>query len=213
MTGRRGNETCEIFLGPPALKRLAWWCAAPEVADFAAARLPVGLSELCIAASVSLCPCGFLRRPLRAPLLSDSGRGARPQMKGDSPSPPPFRGLHMVTCDLRAAAGQCRFLPRHLHQRLVRKTVPLRRSRHYHLYYATRRVPGTILTFFPSADRRPRRAGPAMAQAYAYAVRRAASTAGGDLAEPARSAFDGPEERFGARSSCCAAPTVRHQTD
>jgi glyoxalase family protein len=109
-------------------------------------------------------------------------------------------GIHHVTAISGPAQENVDFYAGTLGRRLVKKTVNFDAPDTYHLYYGdpTGR-PGSILTFFPFADAGPGRAGPGMAQAYAYAVPPAAFDAlMGDLASRAME-FDGPAERFGQR--------------
>ncbi|MCU0802510.1 MAG: ring-cleaving dioxygenase [Rhodobacteraceae bacterium] len=80
-------------------------------------------------------------------------------------------GLHHVTAIAGPAQANVDFYTGVLAQRLVKKTVNFDAPDTYHLYYGDAAgTPGTILTFFPFAGARPGRAGPGMAQAYAYAV-------------------------------------------
>ncbi|MGL5009197.1 MAG: VOC family protein, partial [Paracoccaceae bacterium] len=96
-------------------------------------------------------------------------------------------GLHHVTAIAGDAQANVDFYTGILRQRLVKKTVNFDAPDTYHLYYGDAAgSPGTILTFFPFAGATPGRAGPGMAQAYAYAVPKAA--------------FDGWVERAGAFS-------------
>ena len=109
-------------------------------------------------------------------------------------------GLHHVTAISGPAQANVDFYAGRLGRRLVKKTVNFDAPDTYHLYYGDAAgSPGTILTFFPFADAGPGRAGPGMAQAFAYAVPAAGFDALMD--DLARRAIDfaGPVERFGAR--------------
>jgi glyoxalase family protein len=104
-------------------------------------------------------------------------------------------GIHHVTAISGPAQKNVDFYTGTLRQKLVKKTVNFDAPDTYHLYYGDAAgSPGTILTFFPFADAGPGRAGPGMAQAFAYAVPPAAFArlAGYVAAE-------GPAGRFGQR--------------
>jgi glyoxalase family protein len=109
-------------------------------------------------------------------------------------------GLHHVTAISGPAQENVDFYTGRLKQRLIKKTVNFDDPGTYHLYYGDPKgTPGTILTFFPFADAGPGRAGPGMAQAYAYAVPKADfDDVMGTLALSATD-FEGPVTRFGAR--------------
>lgn len=80
-------------------------------------------------------------------------------------------GIHHITAISGAAQANVDFYTGTLGQRLVKKTVNFDAPDTYHLYYGDRTGrPGTILTFFPFANAGPGRAGPGMAQSFAYAV-------------------------------------------
>jgi len=109
-------------------------------------------------------------------------------------------GIHHVTAISGPPQANVDFFTGTLGQHLVKKTVNFDAPDTYHLYYGDMAgSPGTILTFFPFVDAGPGRAGPGMAQAYAYAI--PAATFDGVMAEFAEAAvdFEGPEERFGQR--------------
>ena len=79
-------------------------------------------------------------------------------------------GLHHVTAISGAPQENVDFYTGVMKQRLIKKTVNFDAPDTYHLYYGDKAGrPGTILTFFPFANAAPGRAGPGMAQAYAYA--------------------------------------------
>ena len=107
-------------------------------------------------------------------------------------------GIHHITAISGPAQQNVDFYTRTLGQHLVKKTVNFDAPDTYHLYYGdpTGR-PGTILTFFPFAGADPGRAGPGMAQAFAYAVPDL-DVVMEDLAARAID-FKGVDERFGAR--------------
>lgn len=109
-------------------------------------------------------------------------------------------GLHHVTAISGPAQANVGFFTGPLRQRLVKKTVNFDDPGTYHLYYGDAAgSPGTILTFFPFADAGPGRAGPGMAQAYAYAVPPATfARLTDDLAERGI-ATSKPVTRFGQR--------------
>lgn len=107
-------------------------------------------------------------------------------------------GIHHITAISGPPQENVDFYTRTLGQRLVKKTVNFDAPDTYHLYYGDRAGrPGTILTFFPFADAGPGRAGPGMAQGFAYAVPDLDAVME-DLADRAID-FKGIEERFGAR--------------
>lgn len=107
-------------------------------------------------------------------------------------------GLHHVTAISGPAQANVSFYTGPLGQKLVKKTVNFDDPGTYHLYYGDAAgSPGTILTFFPFADAGPGRAGPGMAQTYAYAVPKATfATLAADLAARGVT-VSGPVERFG----------------
>ncbi len=103
-------------------------------------------------------------------------------------------GIHHVTAISGPAQANVDFFTGVLRQRLVKKTVNFDAPDTYHLYYGDAAgTPGTIMTFFPFAGAAPGRAGPGMAQAYAYAVPPATFAA-----FAARADGRGAEDRFGA---------------
>ena len=109
-------------------------------------------------------------------------------------------GLHHVTAISGAPQTNVDFYTGVLGQKLVKKTVNFDDPGTYHLYYGDAAgSPGTILTFFPFADAGPGRAGPGMAQAYAYAVPTAQFDAMTDRLASEGHATVGAAERFGER--------------
>ncbi|MDG4647196.1 ring-cleaving dioxygenase [Roseibacterium sp. SDUM158017] len=109
-------------------------------------------------------------------------------------------GLHHVTAISGPPQPNVDFFTGTLGQRLVKKTVNFDAPDTYHLYYGDDAgSPGTILTFFPFADAGPGRAGPGMAQSYAYAVTKGGFDGWMDRLAESAIDFDGPFERFGAR--------------
>ncbi len=107
-------------------------------------------------------------------------------------------GIHHITAISGPAQANVDFYTGTLGQRLVKKTVNFDAPDTYHLYYGDKTGrPGTILTFFPFADAGPGRAGPGMAQGYAYAVPDFEAVME-DLAERGID-LAGIDERFGAR--------------
>lgn len=84
---------------------------------------------------------------------------------------PVIPGIHHITAISGPPQPNVDFYTGQLGQRLVKKTVNFDAPDTYHLYYGDHGgSPGTILTFFPFVNAGPGRAGPGMAQAYAYAV-------------------------------------------
>ncbi len=109
-------------------------------------------------------------------------------------------GLHHVTAISGDPQANLDFYTRVAGQRLVKRTVNFDDPGTYHLYYGDRRgSPGTILTFFPFTDAGPGRAGPGMAQAYAYTVPAGRFDPLMERLAADAQDFDGPDERFGAR--------------
>jgi glyoxalase family protein len=116
-------------------------------------------------------------------------------------------GIHHVTAISGPPQLNVDFYTGHLGQRLVKKTVNFDAPDTYHLYYGDQAgSPGTIMTFFPFANAGRGRAGPGMASAVAYAVRKGGLDAWMmRLAEEAVD-FEGPRERFGERMIALADP-------
>src|SRR5215210_3696718 len=82
-------------------------------------------------------------------------------------------GIHHVTAISGPPQANLNFYTGPLGQRLVKTTVNFDAPDTYHLYYGDRTgSPGTILTFLPLLNPAPRRAGPGMASAVAYGVRK-----------------------------------------
>ena len=114
-------------------------------------------------------------------------------------------GLHHVTAISGPAQENVDFVTRVLGQRLIKKTVNFDAPDTYHLYYGDPAGrAGSVLTFFPFAQAAPGRAGPGMAEAVAYAVPDLDAVI--DRLALAAIAFDGPEQRFGARVVTLRAP-------
>ena len=108
-------------------------------------------------------------------------------------------GIHHVTAICGAAQANVDFFTGVMQQRLVKKTVNFDAPDTYHLYYGDQTgSPGSILTFFPFGNAAPGRAGPGMAQAYAYAMPTPAFDATMDRLALAAVDFD-LFDRFGTR--------------
>jgi glyoxalase family protein len=109
-------------------------------------------------------------------------------------------GIHHITAISGDPQRNVNFYTGTLGQKLVKKTVNFDDPGTYHLYYGDGAGnPGTILTFFPFAHASAGRAGPGMAQAYAYGVPKAGfATLLSDLAAKGI-AYAGPVLRFGQR--------------
>ncbi len=104
-------------------------------------------------------------------------------------------GIHHVTAICGPPQNNVTFFTGILRQHLVKRTVNFDAPDTYHLYYGDAAgAPGTILTFFPFANAAPGRAGPGMAQAFAYAVPKADFDRLAGIV-----AAEGPVDRFGQR--------------
>jgi len=118
-------------------------------------------------------------------------------MTPDSGDRPETAGIHHVTAIASDPTENVRFYTEALGLRFVKRTVNFDQPSTYHLYYGDETgTPGTIMTFFSSADGRDGRVGRGQVGATAFTIPEGSVDYWTDRLDDRGIDFDAPERRF-----------------